>query len=195
MSNNAIFNATCFSTNTEKFSSIAIMKQYIMSANCSNVIYLNNNIVKFDHVLEFGEKSQITHTSLFFEMLSFSKDSKVCENSDCFIIFFDLELQKSLIELNNIITFLKCYVNEKKIFIIYFYNDENKICENFEEENINEIFSSNNLNNFDSYKVDIDSPYDLNEAIDSITKDIFDSNKEPFDSKNLSQSNPGCSIF
>ena len=195
MSNNEIFNAVCFSTNIEKFSSITIIKQYIMTANCNNVNYRNNNMVAFDHILSLDDNSKVTHTSFFYEMISFSKDNKVCDNSDCFIIFFDLEIETSIIELNKIITFIKCFSFEKKIVIIYFYNDENKICENYTEEKLDEILYDNNLNNFDSFKINIDSSDELNEAVDSITKDIFDSKEEKNSNHNNSESNSICFVF
>ena len=172
------FRTVCFSTNFSNFNSISIIKQYIMVSNCTDINYLKDYHVQFKHKLLLENGSQMEYTNSYYEISSFSKINKVCEKADCFIIFFDLENNESIIELNKILEYINNTCDgEKKIFLINFFTNENNINSNFTEDNLKGYFSKYTLNNFDISQVNMDSSDELTKVIDSITEEILQEKK------------------
>ena len=101
------FTAVCFSTNYQNSSSISIMKQYFMSIECLVDIEYNKNIqVDFTHKLLGENGSKIECRNAYIEIYLSVKTNKMNVIIDCYIIFFDLEISESLIELNKILNFI-----------------------------------------------------------------------------------------
>ena len=169
------FDAVCFSTNYNNFSSISIMKQYFMSTECSEVNYENDNKVVFKHELIAGNNNiHIECLNTYLEVSPTSKNVKIKEDTDCFIIFFDLENSESLVELSKILKIISDISElDRKIYIISIYTNENNIKSNINEDNAPSFFGRYMLNNYDFYTVNMDSANELAENIDKITKEVL----------------------
>ena len=190
------FRAICFSTNNPKYSSISVMKQYILMSDCSDINYLKDYHVQFKHKLLFENGSQLENTNSYYEITSLSKSNKMCDKADCFIIFFDLENTESIMELNKILKFINDTCDpEKKIYLINIFTIESNIKSNFNEENIKGYFSNYNLNNFDISKVNMDSSEELVKVIDSLTKEIMQEKKMSNKIMGIDNSNSKCLII
>ena len=190
------FRAICFSTNNPKYSSISVMKQYILMSDCSDINYLKDYHVQFKHKLLFENGSQLENTNSYYEITSLSKSNKMCDKADCFIIFFDLENTESIMELNKILKFISDTCDpEKKIYLINIFTIESNIKSNFNEENIKGYFSNYNLNNFDISKVNMDSSEELVKVIDSLTKEIMQEKKMSNKIMGIDNSNSKCLII
>ena len=172
------FRTVCFSTNFSNYSSISILKQYLMIADCTDIHYLKDNHLQFKHKLLLENGSKIEYNNSYYEISSFSKSSSACEKADCFIIFFDLENNESNRELNKILKFInETCVNERKIFLINFYTTESNIKDNFTDEYLKNTFSNNNLNSSQIYRVNMDSSEELAKVIDSLSKEVLEDKK------------------
>ena len=168
-----IFEPICFSTNYENFSSISTMKHYFMSTNCFNIEYTNNDSkVTFTHELKIGNNnSHIVCKNTYIEISPFSKNIIINDEIDCFIIFFDLEYNDSLVELNKILKMISDVCDtDKKIFVISIYTNEKNIKNDINEETVQTFFGRYMLNNYEILTVDIDSQDDFSNKIDKITK-------------------------
>ena len=191
------FKAVCFSTNYSKYSAIFVMKQYFLTAECSDIKYLKEYHLAFHHKLLQDNGKEFEYSNSYYEISNFSKGNAICEKADCFIIFFDLESSESIIELNKILKYINNTCDpEKKIFLINIYTDENEIKSNYTVENLKGYFNNFNLNNYDISKVNMDSTDDLAKIIDSLTEDIL---KEKNINRNklldLDNSNSKCLII
>ena len=92
-SNGCNFEAVCFSTNFQNFSAISIMKQYFMSTNCLDINYVDKNNVTFKHSLSLGKKNgRIDCDNTYIEVTPLSKNVKIKDETDCFIIFLILNI-------------------------------------------------------------------------------------------------------
>ena len=197
MSSEKKFHTVCFSTNYANFSSISVMKQYFMTTDCLDTNYLKDNHVEFKHKILFQNGTEMLVHNSYYEISSFSKGNKLCDKADCFIIFFDLENNDSIRELNKILKFInETCDNEKKIYLISIFTTENNIKNNYTEDNIRTYFSNYNLQNYDINKVNMDSSEDLAKVIDSLTEEILQDKKmignKLFD---LDNSKSNCLIF
>ena len=168
------FRTVCFSTNYSTFSSISIMKQYLMNTECSDINYVKENQVQFKHKLLLDNGSQFQYSNSYYEISSFAKSNKICDKADCFIIFYDLENNESEIQFGKILNYIRdtCDI-EKKIFLITIFTSENNIITNNNEETFKKYFSNNNLNNYDISMVNMDSLDELAKVIDSLSEEIL----------------------
>ena len=194
------FEAVCFSTNYSNFSSISIMKQYFMSTECIDINYINDYKVTFKHILVVGDNNvHVECKNSYLEVTPTSKNVKISEDTDCFIIFFDLENNESLVELSKILKIISdiCEL-DKRIYVINIYTNEKNIKSSIDEENASLFFGRYMLNNFDFCTVNMDSPDDLAENIDKITKEVL-KDKNLINSRmkdyNVDKSNSICEIF
>ncbi len=191
-----MFRAVSFSTNNSTFSSISIMKQYIMTAECSDIKYVKDNHVTFKHKLLLENGSQLECANSYYEITSLSKSSKACEKADCFIIFFDLEYTESILELNKILKYIKETCDtEKKIFLINIYTVENNIKSNFTDDNLKSIFSNYTLQNYDISMVNMDSLDELAKIIDSLTEETLREKKLLNKNLDIDNSKSNCLII
>ena len=193
------FEAVCFSTNYENFSSISIIKQYFMSTECLDIEYKDDNKVSFKHILIIGNNNaHVECNNLYTELTSLSKNEKISENSDCFIIFFDQENDDSLVELSKICKIISdLNENNKKLYVINTYTNEKNIKCSINEENAQQFFGRYMLNDYEIYTVNMDEPDELSKSIDYITIDalnekhgIAENKKDPDSDKSKS----GCII-
>ena len=190
------FRTVCFSTNNPKYSSISVMKQYILMSDCSDTNYLKEYHVQFKHKLLLENGSQLEYSNSFYEISSLSKSNKICDKADCFIIFFDLENTESVMELNKILKFISDTCDpEKKIFLINIFTVESNIKSNITEENLKGYFSNNNLNNYDIAKVNMDSSEELVKVIDSLTKEVLQEKKMLNKNMDIDNSKSKCLII
>ena len=191
------FRTVCFSTNYSTYSSISIMKQYLMIADCSDINYLKENHVQFKHKLLLENGSKIEYGNSYYELSSFLKSSSACDKADCFIIFFDLENNESNRELNKILKFIsETCDNEKNIFLINIYTTESNIKGNFTDEYLKNTFSNYNLNAHDIKRVNMDSSEELAKVIDSISQEILqEKNKNGNKLLDLDNSKSNCNII
>ena len=172
---NLTFNAACFSTNYQNLNSITIMKQYFMSTECLDIVYVKNYQVEFVHKLLGENGSKMECKNIYKEIDLSSKNNKVDENPDCYIIFFDLENSESLIELNKILNFISLNDDSNgKIYVINIYTNEKNIKSNLTEENINVYFGKYSLLNYDISIVNLDTSDELVKVIDSLTEDTLE---------------------
>ena len=175
------FRPVCFSTNYSNFSSVSILKQYFMSCQCSDIKYIKDYHINYKHKITYEKSGQVEIAYTFYEISNYSKDNPACERADCFIIFYDLENNDSIRELNIILKYISFKYKEKKVYLIAIYtNIEN--ANNFSEDNIRAYFTKNNLKNNNILKLNMDSSDELVHTMDSITEETL---KEKFSSNNL----------
>ena len=175
------FRPVCFSTNFSNFSSVSILRQYFMSSHCYEINY--------------EKAGQIEIAISFYEISNFTKTYSACDKADCFIIFFDLENNESLRELNKILKFINDSCDkEKKIYLIKIYTNT-EFLNNFSEDKVKTYFSNNNLENYFFLTVNMDSSDDLVRNFDSIIEDTI--RDKIISNKNLDmdKSNSKCLII
>ena len=169
-----VFNATCFSTNNQSFGTISVMKQYFMSTECSDISYIKNVCVKFNHKLLAENGTKVECQNTYIEIYPLSNTKKTSDKNDCYIIFFDLEFNESLIELNKILNYINIYCDtDKKIYLITIYTNEKNIKKNLTEENIKVYFGKYFMTNYDISMVNMDSTDEIVKVIDSLTEDTL----------------------
>ena len=196
MSSSNKFHTACFSTNSDNFNFTSIIKQYLLTANCSDINYLNDNHIEFKNKIVLGNDVQITVNNSYYEISSFSKISSICNKAECFIVFFDLEFNESLIELNKILKHIQGPPSEnKKIFLIKFYTNESNIKRSLDEESIQNSFSTYSLNLSEIFIVNMDSSDELVESIDKLTQITIQEKIDANNDKNFGNSNSGCLII
>ena len=198
MSSSYKFHTACFCTNSDNFNFTSIIKQYLLTSNCSDINYLNDSHIDFKNkVLLDNEKSLSVHNS-YYEISSFSKINSICNKAECLIIFFDLEFNESLIELNKILKHIDgSSFSDKKIFLIKIYTNNNNIGSDLDEESIKNCFSNFLMNNYEILPtVNMDSSDELVEAIDKLTQIAIEEKIGSNDWKNRDNSTSlGCSII
>ena len=194
------FISYCFSTNNQNFNAISVMKQYLMSTDCQEVNYTNNEKqVEFIHEIS-GEKGiKIECHNKYKEIYPLHKNSKGITKviPDCYIIFFDLENNESLMELNKIINFLSdCGESDKKTYLIKIYTNENNIKDSLTDDNIKIYMEKYVLTNYDIFMVNIDSSVEIVKVIDSLTEETLQE-KYSFNTfiEEKDPSKSGCLIF
>ena len=74
---NLTFNAACFSTNYQNLNSITIMKQYFMSTECLDIVYVKNYQVEFVHKLLGENGSKMECKNIYKEIDLSSQNNKV----------------------------------------------------------------------------------------------------------------------
>ena len=196
MSSENKFHTVCFSTNYAGFSSISVMKQYFMTADCSDTNYLKDNHVEFKNKLKFENGTEMLIQNSYYEISNFSKISQACNKAECFIIFFDLEHNESLIELNKILKYLNdASDGDKKIFLINIYTSENNIKSNLTEESIKSCFSNYAFTNYEISTVNMDSSDELSNAIDRLTIKTIQEKIDASKGKDFDNSKSGCLII
>ena len=172
-----IFNAVCFSTNYKNLSSIKIINQYLMNVDGLDINRRDENNVIFKKKLKIGDKTEIECMNKFFEV-SPMKSVKLKDENDCFIIFLDLEYDDSLGELNkNLKNIAKINGNDKYLYIINFYMEENEIKKSLNSDNIKPIVDRNGFTNFDIMQINLNSPDEIIKAIDKIIFETLQNKK------------------
>ena len=174
------FKAICFSTDYKNMNSISVMKQYFMSTECLDVVYTNNNNqVDFIHKISGENDVKIICKSTYTEIYPLSKNNKINDVTDCYIIFFDLENEKSMAEFNKILKFLSNFGDSsKKLYVINIYTNEKNIKGISNEENIKGFLVKYGLINYDISDMNIDSSNEIVKVIDTLTEEILEEKKK-----------------
>ena len=193
------FNAACFITNSQNFNTILIMKQYFMSTECLDIVYTKDYKVEFSHKL-LGENGSIKECkNTYIEINHLQPHKKISDKIDSYIIFFDLEYNESLVELNKILNYIIGNGDlDNKIYVISIYTNEKKIKSNLSEDNIKVYFDKNSIVNYDISIVNMDSTDDLVKVIDSLTDDSLQDKNIMKKSNNLNDvdnSNSHCLVI
>jgi len=167
-----------------------------MTTDCLDTNYLKDNHVEFKHKILFQNGTEMLVHNSYYEITSFSKVSQACNKAECFIIFFDLEHNESLIELNKILKYLKeANDGDKRIFLINIYTSENNIKSNLTEESVKNCFSNYSLSNYEISTVNMDSSDELSKAIDKLTEVTIQEKIDAINGKDMDNSKSGCSII
>ena len=198
MSRTIKFHTACFSTNLNNFSLTSIIKQYLLTADFSDMKDSEDNLIEFKNKIVLENEDEILVHNTYYEISSFSESIQIFNKVECLIIFFDLEFNESLIELNKILKHIDVSsFSDKKIFVIKIYTNNNNIESNLDEESIKNCFSNYSLNNYEIIStVNMDSSDELVEAIDKLTQIAIEEKIESNDWKNIDNSNSfGCSII
>ena len=184
------FIAACFSTNNLNFNPIEIMKQYFMSTECQDINNTQKSKVEFTHKL-LGENGQkLEYKNIYYEITTLIKNNNKIndqvDQADCYIIFFDLENNSSLVELNKILKHISENWNiNKKFYVINFYANYNNIKSNLTDDNINVYFLKYSILNYDISIVNMDSLDELVKVIDSLTEDTLEDKNMLKDNKDM----------
>jgi hypothetical protein len=142
------------------------------------------------------------------ETSNYNKIDKNLLYNDSIITFIDLENYCSFDFLKNIIDIISSnFSNEKQIFFIGLYKDENKIIYNMNETNLKQFFESYNVNN-EYMQVNINLRVKLKNIFDEIIEDLIqkqeyydnyykldEMNKINFNSFKTVSDNSYCIIF
>ena len=167
------FEAICYSTNYKNFSSMKVLNQYFMSAECQEINHIDEFNVTFNKKLKIADNKEIECMNSYFEIVP-TKSIKLKKTADCFIIFFDLEYNDSLGELNKILKNLaNLGTNDKKLIIVRFYMEEKDIKTNSDEKSIPNILDKYGFSIFDISKINLNSPEQIISTIDKITLDTL----------------------
>ena len=160
-----------FSTNIAKKASLSILKLFTETVESLNVKYEKNIQLEFIHKILNSDGDNLECKNIFFEINLTSKNTKIHNLIDCYIIFFDLENDKSLAELEKILLYLKpINSDDNKIYLINFYMNKNNIKSNLTEDNIKLCFEKYELENYEISLINLEnSNDDLVEIINSIS--------------------------
>ena len=178
------FDSILFSTNFTNFNAMKIINQYFMSADCSDIERMDEFKVTFEHKLNIDNKNEINCKISYFEVSPMIKGVKLKE-TDCFIIFLDLEYKDSLSELNKILKNLQnLSKNDQSLYVINFYTEEKDIIKKIKEENIRDLLSRFGFSNYEIYKMNMNNPDEIIKTIDKISIETL-KNKDLPDFENL----------
>ena len=186
-----------FSTNRAKKASLSILKLFTERVECSNVKYEKNIQLEFIHKILNSNGDKFECKNIVFEINLTPKNTKIHNLIDCYIIFFDLENDKSLVELEKILLYLKpININDKKIYLINFYMNENNIKSNLTEDNIKSCFEKYELENYEISLINLEnSNDDLVEIINSISIEALDDKNYINKDFDGNKCNSKCNIY
>ena len=188
----------CFSTDNELYRPMTIIRQYLVSEECSNVKYIKEEGVEYDHNL--NKDNKYLHFK-FIEILNIDKSNSKCNLADSYLILINLEKEEIFEQLDLIFNYIQNNGNtDKKIFIIGIYINVNNIKEEFKEENIKEYLEHQKLN-YEYSELNFDSTNELVKLIDFISNDTMKTKIENYKKENNNniqendQSNSNCLLF
>lgn len=187
----------CFSTDFENYKPMVVIRQYLVYEECSNVKYIKEEGVEFDHHLNNNNN----HFK-FLEITNIDKSSSKCNLADSYLFLINLEKEEIYEQMELIFSYIQNNgKTEKKIYIIGLYINSNNIKEEYKEENINEFIEQKKLN-CEYYELNFDSTNELVKIIDNISIDTIKSKKDLYqrennntNSKENNQSGSNCIII
>ena len=189
------FHTACFCTNSDNFNFTSIIKQYLLTADCSDMKDSEDNHIEFKNKIVLENEDEILVRNTYYEISSFSESVQIFNKVECFIIFFDLEFNESLIELNKILKHIDgSSFSDKKIFLIKIYTNNNNIGSDLDEESIKNCFSNYSLNS-EIFTVNMDSSDELVGVIDKLTQVTIQEKIDSSNDKNLGNSQSNCLII
>ena len=171
---NYIFIPYCLNT-SKTHSIISIIEKYFSSTECVDINYPNKYIIEFKHKILMDNGIKEDCKNIYIESKKVPKNTKIKYAADCFMIFFDLENNDSLLELEKILKNISNFpdISEKKIYVINIFKDKNNIKEHLTEDNINDLFDKYELEDYDLSEIDLESEDEIVKVIDSITEDTI----------------------
>ena len=170
------FGAFSTNTNIEEKSLKSLIKAFNESSESSEIIIINKIQYEFTHKILSENGNKFSCKNIFLELNNTSKNNKINDLIDCYIIFFDLENSDSLIELDKILNYLNAIdISYRKIYLINFFFDKNNVQSNLTEDNINLYFDKYQIENYDISDIDLtESNNELVKIIDSITIEMLE---------------------
>ena len=170
------FGAFSTNKNIEKKTLPSLIKAFNQSSESSEINVINKFQYEFTHKILSENGNKFTCKNIFLELINASKNSKINDLIDCYIIFFDLENNDSLIELDKILNYLNAIdISYRKIYLINFFFYKNKLQSNLTEDNINLYFDKYQLENYDISDIDLTDSYnELVKIIDSISIEMLE---------------------
>ena len=125
-----------FSTNNDKYSSLSLISLFYESTMCNNVDKVKKNHIKFDYYPN-NTNGALKVQCNFIEISNLEKQYHICKSGDCFVLFVDLEHEDSFDKCKDICEYITTYCLEdrdKKTHVIGVYTDEDKIIDEFNED-------------------------------------------------------------
>lgn len=175
---NLIVGGYSTNNNSEKKSLKYLIKAFKEEKENTELIVQNNLQYELTHKILNENGNKFTCKNIFIEINLSEKNSQIYSLIDCYIIFLDLENNESLIELEKILNYLTQVdtdINYKKIYLINFFYNQNKIQSNLTEENIKLYFDKYELENYDISDLDLtDSNSELVKIIESISVETLE---------------------
>ena len=175
---NLIVGGYSTNNNSEKKSLKYLIKAFKEEKENTELIVQNNLQYELTHKILSENGNKFTCKNIFIEINLSEKNSQIYSMIDCYIIFLDLENNESLIELEKILNYLTQVdtdINYKKIYLINFFYNQNKIQSNLTEENIKLYFDKYELENYDISDLDLtDSNSELVKIIESISVETLE---------------------
>ena len=192
------FTIVCFSTDIELYKPMSIIRQYLVSEECSNVKYIKDEGVEYYHKLN---KDNNSGNFKFFELINLDKSNSRCNLADSYLILINLEKEEIFEQIDLIFNYIQNNGNaDKKIYIVGLYINANNIKDEYKEDNIKEYLDQQKFN-YDYSEINFDSSNELIRIIDFISNDTIKIKKEKYQSSNINtekenaQSGSGCIIF
>ena len=192
------FTIICFSTDIELYKPMSIIRQYLVSEECSNVKYIKDEGVEYYHKLN---KDNNSGNFKFFELINLDKSNSRCNLADSYLILINLEKEEIFEQTDLIFNYIQNNGNaDKKIYIVGLYINANNIKDEYKEDNIKEYLDQQKFN-YDYSEINFDSSNELIRIIDFISNDTIKIKKEKYQSSNINtekenaQSGSGCIIF
>ncbi len=190
----------CFSTDIENYKPMGLIRQYLVYEECSNVKYIKEEGVEFDHHLN-NNNNKNNHLK-FLEIINIDKSSSKCNLADSYLFLINLEKEEIFEQMELIFSYIKNNGNtDKIIYIIGLYINSNNIKEEYNEENIKEFIDQKKLN-YEYYELNFDSTNELVKIIDNISNDTIKNKKDFYqkennntNSKENNQSGSNCIII
>jgi hypothetical protein len=123
---NIVFCIGSFSTNTDTYPPISVLKPYFQSSSNKNYSLIKEDHIKYNHITSSRKTIQID----FIQIISLDKVNHICNCADCYFIFIDLTNVNSKDNLKEIFSYFEWHCSfDKKIFVlgIHTKQTDNKI--------------------------------------------------------------------
>lgn len=197
--NQITFKIATFSTNFDSYSPLYIIRPFLISSNCDNILFVKENIIEFEQKIP---KYGISCKTTFVEIPDFDKRSDLSEWADAIVIFVDLECEISSVNLVNILNFIsekfsEDKTGEMKIHIISFYNNTGSFISSYNKESIMNLISEN-CDIYEFNQIDINMPNSIIRIYEKLTMESLKRKSENNNlgwkmEENMSESN--CTIL
>ena len=189
----------CFTTDIDAYRPMTIIRQYVICEECSNVKYIKEEGVEYDH--HFNKDLKFRHFK-FIEILNIDKLNSKCIFADSYLLFINLEKEDIFEQMDLIYNYIQNNGNtDRKIYVLGLYMNKSNIKDEYKEEKIREYLEQQKLN-CEYSELNFDSTNDLVKTIDFISCDTIKNKKNIEQIKNKKnndlengQSNSKCIIF
>ena len=196
------FGGFCTNKISETKTIQSLIEAFCKEAKCNEIKYQKDFHYEFPYKILTENGNKIDINIIFIE-INLTKKIKISSTIDRYIVFFDLENDNSLTELENILKYLNVVnLNDKKIYLINFFKNKKNKKTILTDEKIKAYFEKYRLNNYDISDIDLTKSYvDLKNVIDSILLEALEEkmiNDEDNNNQNLPEddkSNSKCFIF